>query len=350
VQPATTAPFRTLEVIDEGPQPYTRQGGVSFAAADGTLWVRTGARSSTDSQYPTSLVRVDPASGRRLAVIPSDISGYGNVVSGFGSVWMDDWGRGQIVRVDAATSTTKNIVLPLPSEVCKCQDGDHFYPSPPVPGADSMWVRSLSGTIARIDPTTNKVVAHIDLGMRNDRNQATFAIQRFGTNGLWLSAGTDGLVEIDPTTNTVAKKLPVVAAGIKWTVGAVKGDDNNHLWVIANDAPTTTAAPSRVAVFALDDQSDTVTLLRIASATDFGTMLGMGPGETFWTSNATRLRRVDIATGAVRFDADQSVPCEFAVATPSPDALWCGAIRNNLVSRVVQPDGAIVQVRVGTES
>jgi len=89
-------------------------------------------------------------------------------------------------------------------------------------------------------------------------------------------------------------------------------------------------------------------LIRTATRTEFGAFLGMGADQTFWTSNSGRLRKTDISTGAVRFDTNQSVSCEVYAPTAAPDALWCGAIRNPLVSRLSQPDASVVWVRVGT--
>jgi hypothetical protein len=194
--------------------------------------------------------------------------------------------------------------------------------------------------MARIDPTTNKVTAHFAVG--------NGALQRFGTNGLWLVAGTDGLIELDPATNKVVKRFAVEADGTRWRVTRVVGDDS-HLWVLANDAATPDAFPNRVAIFALDDQSDTVTHVRTVPRLEFGDLLAVGQNDTFWTNPSDRLRRVDIRTGTVLYDVRRSFACALAVTTPAPDALWCTTYRDAITSRLSEAGSSLVQSVVARE-
>jgi hypothetical protein len=111
---------------------------------------------------------------------------------------------------------------------------------------------------------------------------------------------------------------------------------------------TANAVPSRIAVFALDDGADAVTLVRTATLSEFGAYLGMGADQTFWTSNAGRLHKTDVVTGAVRYDVNMSISCEVAVPTVAPDALWCAAYRNPLVARLSPSDSSVAWFRIDT--
>jgi virginiamycin B lyase len=87
-------------------------------------------------------------------------------------------------------------------------------------GYGAVWVTS-SGTVARIDPASNRVVATIPTPLAGQ-----FPSIAFGEGAVWVTSGqTNGVVyRIDPATNRVTATIPlpagafeiVVAAGTVW--------------------------------------------------------------------------------------------------------------------------------------
>ena len=119
-------------------------------------------------------------------------------------------------------------------------------------GAGSVWVTNLySSTVARIDPSTNRVVARIPVGAR------PYGLA-LGGGGVWVSNSGEGTVSrIDPRTNRVVAKLDagtepngLLAYGALWVGdyggGRVRidpGSDPGHAgWPIAH-ADWITASP-----------------------------------------------------------------------------------------------------------
>src|SRR5262249_25945749 len=150
----------TPVVIDVGPPPARGHGSAAVAVGEGSVWVRTGPYGPPSTPF-TTLVRIDVATGHRLAVIPVDIDSYGGLAVGEGWVWLNDLGKNRIVRIDTRpASVVESIALTLPANATGCS---LFSPSVPLIGEGSVWVKGSCGAIARIDPTTGKVTATLDV-------------------------------------------------------------------------------------------------------------------------------------------------------------------------------------------
>jgi YVTN family beta-propeller protein len=95
-------------------------------------------------------------------------------------------------------------------------------------GAGSVWVTSSeSGTVSRIDPATNTVVATIDVAA--DGNRSADSIVADDTS-VWVVAGILNLVLIDPATNQVVSTTPIDEPVDQLALG------NGVLWVISSDS------------------------------------------------------------------------------------------------------------------
>jgi YVTN family beta-propeller protein len=155
---------------------------------------------------PAFITRLDP-SGRIRKAIPIDYTSQGSLDVGYGAVWAVN-GLG-VVRVDPAT----NVPLTIPI----AQTGTGVGPSPTAVavGAGAVWVASRfvtgngfstsgkRGTVSRIDPQTNAVVATISVG------HEPFAIAA-ADGAVWVANRTDSAISrIDPRTNRVVATIDV---------------------------------------------------------------------------------------------------------------------------------------------
>jgi outer membrane protein assembly factor BamB len=120
----------------------------------------------------------------------------GATVAAFGSVWLDDTTRNQLIRVDAGTRRVL-ARLPVRSDVA------------PAAGAGALWLLEggrgwdFNGPLVRIDPRTNRATARIPL--RTPAGEPFIAAGGGlvgGANDVWVF-GQFGVLHIDPRTNRV---------------------------------------------------------------------------------------------------------------------------------------------------
>ncbi len=88
-----------------------------------------------------------------------------------------------------------------------------------------MWVlNQTDGSVSRIDPETNQVVATIEAGVAGPGGDIAA-----GEGGVWVRGTKALLVEIDPKTNRVVKRF-----GPSMGSGAVRAG-NGKVWLSAHD-------------------------------------------------------------------------------------------------------------------
>jgi YVTN family beta-propeller protein len=74
-------------------------------------------------------------------------------------------------------------------------------------GAGAVWITEGAGTVSRIDPNRNKVVARVKVG------GADVCCIAFGEGDVWVSDfGRDTVSRIDAKTNSVVDRIPVAPA------------------------------------------------------------------------------------------------------------------------------------------
>jgi streptogramin lyase len=154
-------------------------------------------------------------------------------------------------------------------------------------GFGSIWAaNSPAGTIIRIDPTSNKVVATIQAG----RPVCCLA---FGDGAVWAASfATDSVVRIDPATNSVADAFP---SGGLAPEGIAFGD--GYVWV-ANHHGNPTGSVTKI-----DPATDTVIdVIPVGAASFTGgpSLLASVPGSV-WAGvpNQSAVVRIDTAIDAI---------------------------------------------------
>jgi DNA-binding beta-propeller fold protein YncE len=169
----------------------TVQAHCDVATGAGFVWVTRAA---------TSIVsKVDPASGDKV-----DTVGLGDacgVDADDEDVWVASPGLGKVVRYDAATFEERASVAVGP------------YPFYVAIGPEAVWVAGEAdgGTLYRINPATNKVVASITVPNPFSTGVAV------GHGAVWVPARDRHVIyRIDPATNSIAVtiQLPTLIGGI----------------------------------------------------------------------------------------------------------------------------------------
>jgi virginiamycin B lyase len=150
-----------------------------IGVGEGAVWAITG------SSYEQVLRKYSAQTGAEQATIALPSPSSGGVVVDFGSVWVAGKGSEELYRVDP---TTNNIVATIEL---------HSRPYALASGQGSLWVRQSDGTLQRIDGNSGQVLATI----------ATEAAEQFGDivvggGFVWINSKSVPLVQIDPQTNS----------------------------------------------------------------------------------------------------------------------------------------------------
>src|SRR5918996_4595610 len=190
-QPATTAP--------SGPAVLAKipTGELSRPCAEiegfGSLWV---------TNYGSGeLVRIDPERNEAVDRVDVGATPCGLAV-GAGSLWINAYGIDAVERVDP--DTLEVVSIPVGTDPF-----DVLY------AADSVWTTNVQdGTVSRIDPATNEVVANVEVGAQPCDGVV-------GPDGLvWIPNRGEGTISlIDPETNSVTDTIRVGATPFVLTVG-----------------------------------------------------------------------------------------------------------------------------------
>jgi YVTN family beta-propeller protein len=211
----TGATFATLVRIDPVsgtvtariplPDPGLRPES-SLAVTEDAVWALVDG---ADSRL---LVAVDPATSSVRTTFPAPPSAEA-LRGGFGSLWVAT-SHQSVVRVDPADGSTQATV--------DTGSGSRFM----AVGDDAVWVMNQDdGTVSRIDPETDTVVATVQVSEGRIRG-GDIAV---GDDAVWIRTGTELATAVDPETNEVVRVLgPAAGSGsIAVTDGAV--------WLTAHD-------------------------------------------------------------------------------------------------------------------
>ncbi len=161
----------------------------AMAIASGSLWV---ADCNT-----LSVNRIDLRTATITATISTGIAnpkGELNVVAGAGSIWVASDAAGTVARVDPATD---RVVASI------AVDPGTFYLSY---GMDAVWAVSAAGqSLQKIDPSSNSVVHRTVVG-----REPGFLVA--GEGAVWVQEQGDGTVaRVDPATGDVTGRVKVDA-------------------------------------------------------------------------------------------------------------------------------------------
>jgi DNA-binding beta-propeller fold protein YncE len=179
-------------------------------------------------------------------------------------------------------------------------------PSGLIHAAGSLWVaRHRAGTVARIDPATNRIVAQVPI---SSGLPTRFA---FGAEGLWLENYSDSTVaQIDPATNRVIAQ--VAGAGENCCAVAVGA---GSIWAQQGDPPN---------VLTRIDAATKKVSATIAVRNFFGVLFAY---DSAWGTSGSNVVRIDPHTNAVV--ARVSVPGLSATSLDT-DLPWMAAGANGI--------------------
>jgi YVTN family beta-propeller protein len=307
-------------VVATIPAPST--GGIGIGA--GSVWVA--------NTLTNTVTRIDPESNRVVATIPTGRSpedlfhGPTRVAVGHGAVWVAD-GRSVcscVHRIDASSnSIVETIRLGTPT-----LPDFRLAPLGIAVTPDAVWIAlrhgreedALAGSVVRVDPLTNQVVAVVPLGSSTDGGGPTRIAA--SVSGVWVGIPSSrSVVRIDPGTNAVVATIPGLTCG----EGELGADDSGGVWVADCDA-VRQIDPST------NDFSRTV---KVPSPTLSNGTRGLAVGLGYVWAQSDVLTRIDPATGAIHgtLELDPALVWgEYSVAT------GFGSVWVRQIDRVVRID------------
>jgi streptogramin lyase len=268
-----------------------------FAADDTSLWVHE----------PTSMVRVDLATGAVTGTVPLTWMDYGYDATGAGAVWQTDWENDTLVKIDPVTDTAVTTIPLQPGSA----------PAGVAVTAGSVWVADQHlGAVTRIDPATNRVVATIPgVGMVGSAGPQ---IMTAGPHGVWADVqNSSEVVRIDAATNTVGLRVPLEG----WVAS-----DGDEVWISVD-------AGNRSQVMRIDpDSGKVLTTVDLGIQGVGGLAVGLG---SVWVSSGALLIQVDEATGRIVGHFDTGGAGGNVVVAGS--AVWVATNGQPYVLRVTPP-------------
>jgi len=179
----------------------------SVAAGEGSVWVTV--------DDPVRLVRIDPKTNR-VTTTTGVPAAAGALRAGLGALWFAS-ASGKVIRLDPKTG----------DRVAEIQAGS--VPRFTAIGGGSVWVLNQDdGTVSRIDPKANRVVATITVSAQ----KVDGGDMAFGGGYAWARVNDALVAQIDPDTNKVIRRFGEPAGS-----GSVAADDN-AVWISAHDVET----------------------------------------------------------------------------------------------------------------
>jgi virginiamycin B lyase len=242
-------------------QIYDIPGVPDWIAIEDHVWV---------SNYPkNSVTRIDPKANKIVATIAVGKGPCSGLAAAFESLWVPNCGDPSVSRVDLRTG---KVTATLPLTI---GDGEGGLAA----GAGSIWMMSdAKGTLVRIDPATNKVVAEIYAA------PGSFAVA-FGEGAVWVTSTEKNLVtRVNPYTNAIEE---TVAVGPKPRFLSVGG---GSVWTINQGDGTI----SRV-----DAKTNKVVATIEAGIPGPGGEIAVGEGSVWVTSFDYPVTRIDPSTNTV---------------------------------------------------
>jgi virginiamycin B lyase len=256
-RPGVTTPGVRIPITKLTPEAiYDVPGAPDWMAVDKEVWVSNSPKNSVS--------RLDPKSNAVTTFAVGKNPGSG-LAAGFGSVWVPNCGDSTITRLDLKDGKTQ---ATFPLTIADDEGGVTI-------GAGSFWILTdTKGTLARVDPATNKVVAEIyvapgsfaaafgdnavwvtstEKNVLTRVNARTHVIEAtipvgpkprfltFGEGAVWtLNQGDGSITRVDPKTNKV---VATIEAGVPGGGGEISAGEGS-VWVTTFEYPITRIDPS----------------------------------------------------------------------------------------------------------
>ncbi len=162
-------------------------GAGDVQAGAGAIWTNNGGK---------RLLRINPTTNRVVGRITLNAADPGGFAAGPNGLWITDRGTNTVLRINPNTS----------SVAARIPVGE--APSGVVDAYGAVWAANEhSGSVSRIDPETNRVVATIKLEAPSSNGPLAVAAAA-GT--IWVSVpNLDQIVRIDLATNAVTVRIHV---------------------------------------------------------------------------------------------------------------------------------------------
>jgi virginiamycin B lyase len=197
-------------------------GELSLAAGDGSVWVL--------SDSAGILTRINPQTNTIQATIKVKPFSY-CAAFGYGAVWITNCGQIQYHRNGEVTARDPGSVQKIDPKtnqvVATIPVG--FAPNFLAAGENGIWIlNQVDGSVSRINPDSNQITATIDAKVSGWGGDIAA-----GAGSVWLRGNkTFFLVTVDPKLNAVSKRYGPLCGS-----GAVRVADN-IVWVSAHDSST----------------------------------------------------------------------------------------------------------------
>jgi DNA-binding beta-propeller fold protein YncE len=220
-------------------------------------------------QDSTAIVRVANRDTKLQEPLNGPEKPCAGAAAGFGSLWIPDCASQSLHRVDLKTGRS----------TAKIAVGNGSALPAVAASTDSLWVLSDGrGTLSRIDPETNTVVAEIRL-------EAGCSSIAFEQNALWIPCTqSNRVLKVNPRTNLVEKRIAVADKPVALTYG------ENHLWVLG-------AKEGKISK--LDPKTDKVIATIDTEVPEAGGSLSFGGGFLWVSQTGFPLTKVDASKDKV---------------------------------------------------
>lgn len=236
-------------------------GVPDWIAIDDHVWI---------SNYPkNSVTRIDPIANKIVETITVGKNPCSGLAAGLGALWVPNCGDKTVTRLNLKNGTVE---ATLPYGVPASEGGL-------ATGAGSLWMMiDKNGTLGRIDPATNKVVAEIHVA------PGSYAVA-FGEGAVWVTSTEKNLVtRVNPRTNVIEATIPVgpgprflnTGEGAVWTIN--QGDGS---------------------VTRIDAKTNKVAATIECGIPGPGGEIAVGEGSVWVTSFEFPITRIDVATNKV---------------------------------------------------
>lgn len=259
------APAIRVAVTQLKPDATIDLGGTrGFGSGDGSVWVSL--------KESGTVVRIDPKTNKTTQTITLGKPPCGGVTSGLGGVWVPLCGTAGVARIDSKDPKANAVTTTVTKGLTRVSGRV-------VTGVESVWVISDEhGTIARIDPATNTVIAEVYTG-------SAASGLAFDQDQLWvISATTNQIAKISAHTNLLAETINVGKA----PVGVASGEGS--IWTLnAGDATVSRVDPR------INKVAETIKL----GAPITGGQIAVGEGSVWVSAPGLPLLRIDPRTNQV---------------------------------------------------
>ena len=266
--------------------------------------------------YAVTHLRPEPAGPPAPKVVTrfTPAAGLGEMAVGFGSMWLDDTSRSQLLRMDPQSH---NVTARIPVR-------GHAAVTI---GNDAVWVLespggafTRAGPLLRIDPQTNRVVARIPLRTRSGARFLGWDV-RSGPGVMWV-IGPRGALRVDAQTNRITRTIDL-GSRYELSDAVLSGTD---LWILVRDGRML--------------RYDALTAARKSVARVPVNGLLMTSGDALYVLNETEVARLDPASGRLLWQSSRQVGTASAgVATAADGLLWVPTrVRNHPGLRIIGLD------------